>query len=391
MIILQLLIILAATKLAGSLCDRLGQPSVLGEIVAGILLGPTVLGLVEPAESLAAFSQLGVILLMFLAGLETDLDEFKRAGKASVFVGFGGILVPLFLGAFAGTLLGLVPMQSWFLGAILSATSVSISVQTLKEMNRLKSREGTSILGAAIIDDIVVMIILAFLMSIAGGEAALSAVILKKALFFAGALLIARFAVPWIMQRLSKWPISEPVMTAAFIICFAFAYAAEETGVAAIIGAYIAGAALSVTSLKQDIAHKTEVIGQSVFVPVFFAYIGISAQFTGLIEHAWLIVMLSLLAIGTKFAGAGLGAKLSGFGWRSSMGIGSAMVSRGEVALIVAALGLETGLVTSELYAVLIFVVVATTVATPPLMKLFFAPARSMAAKSRAGGVQESA
>ena len=180
MLILQLVIILVASKIAGNVSVALGQPSVLGKLLIGIVLGPSVLGLVNETESLAEFSEIGVILLMFIAGLETDVQEFKRTGKASTFVGFGGIIVPLGLGYFAGILLHLTTTESLFLGLLLSATSVSISVQALKEMNQLKTREGTTILGAAVIDDVVVIIALAFLMSFAGGDVNLTTVILKK-------------------------------------------------------------------------------------------------------------------------------------------------------------------------------------------------------------------
>ena len=163
LLVLQLAIIILAAKLSGSLSVKFGQPSVLGEIIVGILIGPSVFGIINATDTLSAFSQIGVILLMFTAGLETDIDEFKRSGKASAYVGFGGILVPLVLGYFAGIMMDLTSYQSWFLGIMLSATSVSISVQALKEMNQLKTSEGTTILGAAVIDDVVVMIILAFL------------------------------------------------------------------------------------------------------------------------------------------------------------------------------------------------------------------------------------
>lgn len=373
MFILQLALIIIAAKLAGSLSVKFGQPSVLGEMVVGVLLGPSVFGLISATDTLSTFSTIGVILLMFIAGLETDLDEFKRSGKSSTFVGFSGIIVPLFLGYFAGGLMDLTNIQSWFLGVTLSATSVSISVQALKEMNQLKTPEGTTILGAAVIDDVVVMIILAFLMSFAGGgDVSLTTLVLKKALFFAGAILIAWKVVPWFLNKFTKLPVSEPVISAALIICFVYAYVAEYTGVANIIGAYIAGIAVGLTKFKHKVFEKVETISYSIFVPVFFAYIGISAEFTGILDNLGLIILLSILAILTKFVGAGAGAKLAGFGWNSSMGIGSAMVSRGEVALIVAAMGLESNLIPQKLFATIIVVVIVTTIITPPLMKWFF-------------------
>ncbi|MFH7820072.1 cation:proton antiporter [Neobacillus thermocopriae] len=373
MIILHLVLIIIAAKLAGSLSVKWGQPSVLGEIIAGILLGPSVFGFIGPSDTLSAFSTIGVILLMFIAGLETDLDELKRAGKSSAFVGFGGILVPLFLGYAAGGIMGLTNLQSWFLGVMLSATSVSISVQALKEMNQLKTPEGTTILGAAVLDDVVVMIILAFLMSIAGGgDVSLSTLVMKKVLFFVIAIFLAWKVVPWVMKKLTKFPVSEMVVSSALIICFIFSVAAEYTGVANIIGAYIAGIAISLTKFKHEVFEKVETISYSIFVPVFFAFIGISAKFSGIMDHLGLIIALSILAILTKFIGAGLGAKLSGFGWNSSMGIGSAMVSRGEVALIVAAMGSSANLIPQDLFATAVVVVIVTTLVTPPMLKWFF-------------------
>lgn len=372
MIIFQLALILAAAKLAGSLSVRFGQPSVLGEIIAGVALGPSVLGLIEATDTLSAFSTIGVILLMFIAGLETDLSEFKLLGKSSAYVGFGGIVLPLFLGYLAGDMMGLSNLQAWFMGVILSATSVSISVQALKEMNQLKTPVGTTILGAAVIDDIVVMVILAFLMSLAGGDVSLTALVIKKVLFFALAILAAWKAVPWIMNRLAKLPVSEAVISIALIICFAYAFAAEYTGVANIIGAYAAGIAVGLTKFKHEVFEKVETISYAVFVPVFFAYIGISAAFTGIFNNIGLILLLSIFAVLTKLIGAGAGAKLSGFGWNPALGIGSAMVSRGEVALIAASMGLSSGLVTQDLYSTIIIVVIITTIVTPPMMNYFF-------------------
>jgi monovalent cation:proton antiporter-2 (CPA2) family protein len=372
MLILQLAIILVFSKIAGDISVKLGQPSVLGKLLVGILIGPSVLGLVTETETLKEFSQLGVILLMFIAGLETDVDEFKRTGKASTFVGIGGIVFPLLVGYLAGILLGHSTMQSWFLGLLLSATSVSISVQALKEMNQLKSREGTTILGAAVIDDVVVIIALAFLMSFAGGDINLSVVILKKVLFFAGAIFLGWKVVPWFLNRFSSLKVTEAVTSSALIICFVYAYLAEYTGVAAIIGAYIAGVSISVTKFKHEVFKKVETISYSIFVPVFFTSIGVTAQFSGIMDNIGLIFLLSVVAILTKLIGASVGAKLAGFNWNSSLGIGSAMISRGEVALIIAAIGLESKLLTQDMFAIIVVVVLVTTIVTPPMMKRFF-------------------
>ncbi len=372
MLILQLAIILIASKIAGDISVRLGQPSVLGKLLIGIVLGPSVLGLVTDTETLSEFSQIGVILLMFIAGLETDIDEFKRTGKASTYVGVAGIVAPLTLGYLAGMMLNLTPIQSGFLGLLLSATSVSISVQALKEMNQLKSREGATILGAAVIDDVVVIIALAFLMSMAGGDVNLGQVVLKKVLFFAGAIFVAWKIVPWFLEKFAPLKVTEAVISSALIICFVYAYLAEYAGVAAIIGAYIAGVAISLTNYKHEVFEKVETISYSIFVPVFFTSIGVSAEFSGMTENLGLIVLLSILAILTKLIGASIGAKVAGFSWNSSLGIGSAMVSRGEVALIIAAIGLESKLLSQDMFAVIVVVILVTTIVTPPMMKWFF-------------------
>jgi len=372
MLILQLAIILIASKAAGSISVRLGQPSVLGKLLIGIILGPSVLGLVTETDTLSQIAQIGVILLMFIAGLETDLEDFKKSGLAASFVGFGGIIFPLVGGYFIGGLFGLSSFESWFLGLLLSATSVSISVQALKELNQLQTREGMTIMGAAVIDDVVVIIALAFLMSFAGGDVNLTTMVLKKVLFFAGAILVGWKIVPVFMRKFDSLKVSETVISSALIVCFVFAYLAEYTGVAAIIGAYIAGIAISVTSYKDEVFEKVETISYSIFVPVFFTSIGVSAHFGGLKENIVLVTVLTVLAVLTKLVGAGLGAKLSGFGWNSSFGIGSAMVSRGEVALIIAAIGLNTKLLTQDLFASLVVVILITTIVTPPMMKIFF-------------------
>jgi monovalent cation:proton antiporter-2 (CPA2) family protein len=385
MLILQLAVILLASKIAGVISMKLGQPAVLGKLLIGIVLGPSVLGIVTNTEILKEISQIGVILLMFIAGLETDTEEFKRTGKASAFVGIAGILVPFGLGYAAGLAIQLPQMEAVFLGLLLSATSVSISVQALKEMGKLKSREGTTILGAAVIDDVLVIIALAFVMSLAGGDVNLGMVVLKKFVFFAVALLLAWKVVPWVLKKFAPLQVSEAVISAGLIICFTYAYMAEYAGVAGIIGAYIAGVAISVTKFKHEVFEKVETVSYAVFVPVFFTSIGVTAEFIGITKHLGLIVIISLIAIASKLIGSALGARLAGFPWRSSLGIGSAMVSRGEVALIIAAMGLESKLLSSDMFAVIVVVVLITTIVTPPFMKLFLGDKEPVQLKEKSG------
>ena len=375
--ILDLVIILFASKVAGDISVKLGQPSVLGKLLVGILLGPAVLGLVSETKTMEEFSQIGVILLMFMAGLETDAAEFKRSWRASTFIGISGMIVPFFIGFLAGVIMNMSTFEASFLGLLLSATSVSISVQALKELNKMQSKEGTAILGAAVIDDVVIIVALAFLMSMADGEVNLSMILLKKVLFFGGAILASLKLVPWILTRFSRLKVTESVISGALIICFLFAYMAELTGVSAIIGAYIAGLAISLTKLKEEVFKKAETISFSLFVPVFFISIGVKVSFDGISHHLITIIGLSILAILTKLIGAAAGAKLAKFSWSSSFGIGAAMVSRGEIALIIAAFGLESDLISQQLFAILVIVVLVTTIVTPPMMKYFFKKGQS--------------
>jgi monovalent cation:proton antiporter-2 (CPA2) family protein len=373
MLFFKLLIILLSTKLAGDLSVRLRQPAVLGQLVIGIVIGPALLGWINDSKMIEELSRIGVLLLMFMAGLETDIKELNRNRNSSFAVAVGGIILPLLGGYFAGKTMGMGDTPALFLGLLLSATSVSITVQTLRDMGRLKSRESVTILGAAVVDDILVVVLLAFLMSFAGaGGVSLGMVIGKKVLFFILVILIGWKFVPWIMRWLAPLRVTEAVISAGLIVCFGFAYLSEKLGVAGIIGSFAAGVAISRTSYKQEVEQKLEPIAYAIFVPVFFVSIGVSVSFNGLEDQIGLILGLSVLAVFTKLIGSGLGARLTGFNLRSSIGIGSGMISRGEVALIIAAIGLETRLLAPEFYTSIIIVVILTTLVTPPILKKVF-------------------
>lgn len=373
MFIVQIVIILLATKIAGQLSIRLGQPSVLGKIIIGIILGPALLGWVHDTEIVSIFSQIGVLLLMFLAGLETNLKDLNRNLKAALLVAIGGIIAPIIGGYIGAQYYGLSVSESIFIGLLLSATSVSISVQTLKELGWLNSKEGSTLLGAAVLDDIIVVILMAVAMSFfAGSDVSIALLITKKILFFVLIILASKWLVPKFIQIFSKFKVTEGILSAGLIICFSFAYFAEYLGIAGIIGTFFAGIAIAQTKFKDEIEHKVEPIAYGIFVPFFFVSIGLAVSFDGIGNQIGLIVVFSIIAILSKFLGSGIGARLSGFQTRSSMGIGAGMISRGEVALILAAMGLESGLLPTEYYTAMIIVVIVTTLVTPPLLKIFF-------------------
>lgn len=372
--ILSLLLIIFVTKIAGTVAVRLGQPAVLGKLISGVLLGPAVLGWVVPSDFIHYFSQIGVLLLMFIAGLETDLEQFRQSWRSSLAVAVGGVIFPMIGGYSLGMALGWSTEQALFLALVISATSVSISVQTLKEMNKLNSKEGTTILGAAVVDDILVVVLLAVTMSFMGAGEAVSipSLLLKKVLFFAVIIAAGWFIVPHIMKWMSKFKVTETVVSAAIFICLAFSYFAEMMGVAGIIGAFAAGIAISQTSYKHTVESKIEPIAYTLFVPVFFVSIGLDISFAGLGEQILFIVALTLICIFSKLIGCGLGARLTGFNVKQSVAIGSGMISRGEVALILMTSNLGSQLITGSTYTSIVLVVIITTLVTPPLLKKTF-------------------
>lgn len=368
--LLQLAVIVTATKLTGELAVRLGQPSVLGKLLAGVLVGPAVLGWVESSHWIEIFAEIGVLLLMFLAGAETDLKALNANRTPSLAVATGGIVFPFFGGYAAGLWLGLGHGEAIFLGLVLSATSVSISVQTLRELGKLHTRESTTILGAAIADDILVVLGLAVVLGLVlAGDVNLVLVIGKMVAFAVLAVLMVWKGISFLLRLSARLSVSEPVTAAALVLALLMAVVAELSEMAGIIGSFAAGLAVSRTPHGGTVLKRVEPIAYTLFVPVFFVSIGLHVTFDGFAGQWAAFIVLSVLAVLTKLVGSALGARATGFNPRSSLVIGSGMVSRGEVALILAALGFAGGYMPAGLYTTLILVIVLTTVAAPPLLK----------------------
>jgi len=371
--ILSLVLILLLTKIFGHAATLLGQPSVLGKLIIGIVIGPAMFGWISNNDFIHYISEIGVIMLMFIAGLETNLEQLKQTWKSSLAVAVCGIIFP-FIGAYAvAEAFGLPVHFSLFMGVLFSATSVSISVQVLKDLNRLNSREGTTILGAAVADDVLVVILLAVMTSFLGGVSniSLGLLISKKIIFFIVVAGAGWFIIPRFMKLLGRINVTEPVITMALVVCFAFAYFAEMMGMAAIIGSFAAGISISQTSFKHTVESKIEPIAYSIFVPVFFVSIGLHVSFAGIADQIWFIIALSIAAIMTKLFGGALGAKFTGMSTRSALAIGSGMISRGEVALIIASTGLQAGLLAREYFTSVVITVIITTLIAPPMLKAF--------------------
>ncbi|TGY96760.1 cation:proton antiporter [Petralouisia muris] len=381
--LLYLAVILMSTKLLGLMTRKAHMPQVVGALIAGLILGPACLNLVHGSVFLNQISEVGVIMLMFMAGLETDTEELKRSGLASFIIALFGVVVPL-AGGFGIAMACHVAssdlsanelMQNIFIGIILTATSVSITVETLKEMGKVSTKAGTAILGAAIIDDILGIIALTVITSMADPSTNIVLVLLKIAGFFVFAILFG-IGFGFIMQ---KWVAMDPkpnrrhvIMTFAF--CLVMSFCAEHFfGVADITGAYVAGLVLSHSTKREIIYKEFDTVSYLLVAPVFFASIGLKVELSSMSGSLiTFTVLLLAVAILTKILGCGLGAKAMGYTSRESLQIGIGMISRGEVALIVANKGEALGLLSDSLYAPIVVTVVITTVITPILLKTAF-------------------
>ena len=346
----SLTLILLAAKLAGYLAARLGQPSVLGELLVGLLLGPSLLDLTHQffvtdsrmlGEVIAQLGELGVLLLMFLAGLELHLSELGRSARGSILAGLVGVSLPLGLGWACGRLFGLNDSSALFLGLAIAATSVSISAQTLMEMKLLRTPVGLGLLGAAVFDDVLTILLLSVFLAVVSGGPGLPAVlwVCARMLVFLG--LAAAFGLgllPRLMRLAARLPISQGPLTLAVVLMLAFALAAELLGgMAAITGAFIAGLMLARSPEKARFESGVHALAYGLFVPIFFVNIGLSVDLHSMTADALLLLLAVLLAaVLGKTLGAGLGARLGGFPWPSALQLGVGMIARGEVSLVVA-------------------------------------------------------
>jgi Kef-type K+ transport system membrane component KefB len=380
-----LAILLVTAKLAGYLSIRLGQPSVLGELLVGILLGPSLLNLLglpifTDSAALEHFivevGEIGVLLLMFLAGLELHLDELRGNTKVAGLAGIMGVIVPLGLGWAVGLLFGMSQSQAIFLGLVLGATSVSISAQTLMEMKALKSRVGLGLLGAAVFDDVLVIFLLSLFFAFTSGASGVAEIFIvlgRMILFFGLAFGFGLWLLPRIVRIVRNLPISQNVLTLAFVTMLGYGLAAELVGqMAAITGAFIAGLMFARTPEKEIIDPRISALAYGFFVPIFFVSIGLKTHIDLHIETLGLTATVIVIAVIGKWFGAALGAKWAGFNWRESIQLGMGMVSRGEVGLIVASAGMRSGLVSGPEFAAVVGMVIATTLVTPPALRALF-------------------
>ena len=373
-----LCLVLLTTAFAGSISRRVGMPAVIGQLLVGIVLGPAILGWVTSNNFVHIFSEIGVVILMFMAGLESDLDLLKKYLKPATSVALFGVIAPIILVYLLGRIYNFTNEEAIFLGVTFAATSVSISVEVLKELKKLDTKEGTTILGAAVIDDILAVLILSVLVSIfsdvaqaEGGhtQSNLGVGILIQVIYFIGIYLVFRWIAPLLMKISEKLPISSSEILMSLVICLGMAFFADLVGLSAVVGSFFAGVAVAQTPYKQEIDSSIEPIGYAVFIPMFFVSIGLNMTFKGLLTNWLFIVILLVLALLTKWGGCGLGAKMLGMSWYSGDIIGAGMVSRGEMALIIAQVGYEAHLLSDKFYSSVIIVIILTTIIAPFMLK----------------------
>jgi Kef-type K+ transport system membrane component KefB len=378
----DLALILISTKLLGLLTRRIQMPQVVGALLAGLIMGPAMLNILHETNFIHQMAELGVIVLMFTAGLETDMKELEKTGKASMVIALLGVVVPLVGGFIVATLFNKgsqadahIVMQNIFIGIILTATSVSITVETLKELGKLNTKVGNAILGAALIDDILGIIGLTVIISLADPTVSILWVLIKIVLFF-----VCSIAIGFIFYVLfGKWVEKydkglRRFVIVAFVFCLLLAFVAEEFfGVADITGAFIAGLIISNTQKTKYIAARFDTMSYILLSPIFFASIGIMIEMPKMSGSIiWFTVLLLVVAVLSKVLGCALGAKLCKYSNKEALRIGIGMVSRGEVALIVASKGAAVGLMSAAFFGPVVVMVVVTTIITPILLKLVF-------------------
>lgn len=378
--LLDIALLLISTKILGLLTRRIQLPQVVGALIAGLLLGPACFGVLQETDFIKNIAEIGVIVLMFAAGLETDVQELKKTGLASFIIALLGVIVPLIGGYFVATIYNPVTdqqtmLQNIFVGVVLTATSVSITVETLKELGKLSTKTGNAILGAALIDDVLGIIALTVISSFAGSDVSLWVILLKILGFFifcgVVAFLFIKFVNPWINKY--KKDLRRFVIL-AFAFCLLMSFSAEYFfGVSDITGAFVAGLILSNNKKTSYMLNRFDTVSYVLLSPVFFASVGLKVTFSNMSATVVVLtVLLLVVAILSKMIGCGLGAKICKYTNLQSVKIGIGMISRGEVALIVATKGMSMGLMKDEFFAPLVLVVVATTIVTPILLKLAY-------------------
>lgn len=374
--LLAVALILIATKTLGLAARRLHMPEVVGALAAGVLLGPAAFHRAEYDDSIRLLANLGVLFLMFHAGMETNLGEFKKAGRSALAIAAAGVALPFLLGTCSAFLFYHNLWENLFIGAVLTATSVSITVEALEELGKLNTRAGVNILGAAVIDDVLGLMLISVLLSLSGKGGtggSLPLTLLKLAAFCAAGAAAVLFLPKALNRLLQNVQPGRTLFALAVAAALLAAFGAESLGVSSVTGAYLCGLALSKLPHKEQIARGVRTISSGFLAPVFFASVGIEASWEGFSPRALLITGVMLLtAVAGKVAGCGGAARAFRLSRSESLQIGFGMLSRGEVAIIAENIGVQAGILSKEVFFPTILVVILTTVLSPVLLRLSF-------------------
>lgn len=375
-ILVKLLIIIAAAKLMAEIFERLGQPSVVGEILAGIVIGPSLLGWVAPSEIISVLAEMGVIFLLFTVGLETKPQTIFKVGTRALVVAVLGVVIPFVAGFFIAVAWGGSRVEAMFIGAALVATSVGITARVLGNMGLLDAQTSRIILGAAVIDDILGLLILSVVSSLSTGTVdyfQLAKTAGFAVLFTVIAAVVLAPLFTRLAPRIEKLRLGDSLFLFGLVLCLALSAAAAFIGVAAIIGAFLAGMALAEASEDNPDMHRQTSGITEFLVPFFLVNIGMQLDLKIFADPSvvLLAVVVTVVAVLTKFVGCGLGAW--GMGWRQATQIGVGMVPRGEVGIVVAQIGLGLGVISGHFFAAVLFMAIATTMIAPPFIKMAFA------------------
>jgi len=369
-----LCLLLIATTLAGHFAHRVGIPAVIGEILVGVLLGPAILNIVQLNTLVQTFSDIGVIVLMFIGGLESNLALLKKYLRPAIVVAIIGVIFPVVVMGVTSRLFNFTWFESLFIGVIFSATSVSISVEVLKEFKALDTKEGATILGAAVADDIMGVILLSIMISMMGGQGSskqpnIGIVLLEQVAFFAGIFILVKWVAPFLMGLSDHLLMAAGPTIIAIIICLAMAWLADLVGLSGAIGAFFAGVAIAQTDYQHQVDISVEPVGYTMFIPLFFASVGLNMTFEGFWQSLPFIATMTVLGVFTKLFGCGLGARLNGFSGHSNYLVGAGMISRGEMALITAQIGFSAHLLSGDYYSDIILVIILVTIIAPFMLK----------------------
>ena len=378
----DLAIIVVFAKVFGMIARKLKAPQVVGEIIAGLVVGPSVLGIVKLNQFLDICAGLGVVLLMFSAGLGTNLKQLLHTGVKALLIACAGVLVPLiggtllYMGFYGFSAIGTPQFfTAVFIGVIMTATSVSITVETLKELGKLKTELGTTILSAAIIDDVIGIMVLTFVIGFKNPDSNPGFVALSTLAFFALSVVLG-FVIYKAFKIIDKrWPHTRRIPILALALCFGLSYVAEKVfGIADITGAYVAGIILSKLHDSDYIEQKMDINSYMIFGPIFFASIGLKTEISG---FTWELLLFSLafvaVALVSKIIGCGAMSRLCGFKGSDTLKVGVGMMTRGEVALIVAQRGLTEGMIGSQYFTSVILLIIVSSILTPIILKLLYA------------------